>query len=188
MPPGFCHYIGHLHEYLDSKHCNKEDSMLSDRHIPPNPRYREACFLDTFIIWCLRHETLQTWRAIINFLAKNNMMDAHTWKAETTKLTDLGSYIMFGTGHHITCNFCFGNILECKIQTQQTCENLPQLLVWWQKKKCYWRYTYSIWYQKRTYTLLIKYNMQLKKYIQIQYKTFTLYPTNLMHTAFVLQL
>ena len=50
MPPGFCHYIGHLHEYLDSKHCNKEDSMLSDRHIPPNPRYREACFLDTFII------------------------------------------------------------------------------------------------------------------------------------------
>jgi len=46
MPPVFCHYIGHLHKYLDSKHCNKEDRMLSDRYsyIPHNPRYREACF------------------------------------------------------------------------------------------------------------------------------------------------
>lgn len=90
-PPVFCHYIGHLHEYLDSKHCNKEDRMLCDRYIPPTPRYRETCFLDTFIIWCLRHKTLQTWRALINFLAKNNIMDAQTWKAETTKMTHLGS-------------------------------------------------------------------------------------------------
>jgi hypothetical protein len=50
MQPVFIHNIGHLHKYLDSKHCNKEERMLSDRYIPPNPRYREACFLDTFII------------------------------------------------------------------------------------------------------------------------------------------
>jgi len=50
MPPVFCHYIGHLHKHLDSKHCNKEDRMLSDRYITLNPMYREACFLDTFII------------------------------------------------------------------------------------------------------------------------------------------
>jgi hypothetical protein len=91
MPPTFSLYW-HLHKYLDSNHCNKEDRMFSDRYIQPNPvpRYRESCFLDTFIIWHLRHKTLQTWRALVNLLAKNNMVDAQTWKTRT-KMTHLGS-------------------------------------------------------------------------------------------------